>query len=109
MKEKINLTIETATKEMLKTVSESKGLSMSQFVDDLVREFYDENWMELRPSYIEKDCNQVQWNDGIIPSELLAVQNEIERLEQLKVQTNKDLDSSIFFLRKMFFKESSCI
>ena len=104
MKEKINLTIESTPKEILKKVSEFNNVSMSQFVDDLIRNFYDENWINFRPPHIENSCDENKYEsiNIAIPSELLDIENEIERLEKLKDETTISLDKTIFFLRNTY-------
>lgn len=107
MKEKINLTIESTTKDVLKKISEFKNISMSQFIDDLIRNFYDENWIDFRPPHIGNSCEENK-NESIniaIPSELLDIDNEIKRLEKLKNSINKEMESGILFLKKLYSEE----
>jgi hypothetical protein len=60
MKEKINLTIEKSVKERAKQIARSRGISVSEMVEELLKSIEDDNnWMPEEGSVVSKMAGSI--------------------------------------------------
>jgi len=73
MKEKINLTIEKSVKERAKQIARSRGISVSEMVEELLKSIEDDNnWMPEEGSVVSKMAGSIHIPGNLDYDEILT-------------------------------------
>lgn len=97
MKAKLNLSLDLGIKETLINSAKNNKMTISQYIEELVKKDHDENWMKFKPEYLKAlPFDSSEWKIQA-PPELYEVEEEISRLETSILSIN----STILFLKKL--------
>ena len=102
MKVKLNLSIDLGIKETLINSAKNNKVTISQYIEELVKKDHDENWMKFKPDYLKRfPFDSSEWEIKS-PPELYEVEEEINRLEASKLS----IDTTIMFLKNLHTERS---